>query len=426
MNWLRRNKHQTEYECCGERLSAYLDCELSAEERAAVEQHLATCEDCRWNLETLRQTVEWTRNCAPVRVPRSFTIPVEIAAPQAVRARRPAWGLPLLQGATALVALLFVVVVAGDLFMGGTAPRSEPQMVAIQATAVMDQASTAKKVQVTQVVELVVAAPTVAVEAAVEMPLSEPAVAKAAPTEPPAVLLLPPEEPAVAVVGPTAAPTGGGVGGGETAVSETMEILAVAAEPSLEAARAAATSTPTVTLELSAAMPWLTQPLTVQVTLTEWMTAEEALELVVTPTETAVPAVYPTVAAAPTRSLLPSPTAVPAAEMEAPEPAPTGTADGHAEQDATTVAEVEEAYNAATPAEAPAALASGPEATAVAAAPEGYGVEQGAEASEEREATETTRGTARSWVIVAEVALGAIFVLLALATVVVMLRRRAR
>ncbi len=165
MNWFRRNKHRIKDECCAESLSAYLDCELSAEERAALERHLVKCEDCRWKLETLRQTVEWTRDCAPVRLPRVFTIPVETAAPKAVKARRPAWALPVLQGATALVAVLFIFVVAGDLFLGGSAPRSasQPQMVALQATAVMDQATTAQQVEVTQVVEYAVVAPTVAV-----------------------------------------------------------------------------------------------------------------------------------------------------------------------------------------------------------------------------------------------------------------------
>jgi len=89
MNWLRRKLDRTEDECCGERLSAYIDRQLTPEERVALERHLAECEDCRWNLETLRQTVEWARSSAPVRLPRVFTIPVESAAPQAVRARRP-------------------------------------------------------------------------------------------------------------------------------------------------------------------------------------------------------------------------------------------------------------------------------------------------------------------------------------------------
>jgi predicted anti-sigma-YlaC factor YlaD len=40
-----------------ERFSAYLDGELAAEDRAAVEAHLATCIQCRTNLEQFRRTL---------------------------------------------------------------------------------------------------------------------------------------------------------------------------------------------------------------------------------------------------------------------------------------------------------------------------------------------------------------------------------
>jgi anti-sigma factor RsiW len=40
-----------------ERMSAYVDGELPAEEKAAVEQHLATCTQCRTNLQQFRETM---------------------------------------------------------------------------------------------------------------------------------------------------------------------------------------------------------------------------------------------------------------------------------------------------------------------------------------------------------------------------------
>jgi anti-sigma factor RsiW len=40
-----------------ERMSAYVDGELPAEEKAAVEQHLATCTQCRTNLQRFRETI---------------------------------------------------------------------------------------------------------------------------------------------------------------------------------------------------------------------------------------------------------------------------------------------------------------------------------------------------------------------------------
>jgi anti-sigma factor RsiW len=41
-----------------ERFSAYLDGELTPEERTAVDRHLATCIQCRTNLDQLRRTVD--------------------------------------------------------------------------------------------------------------------------------------------------------------------------------------------------------------------------------------------------------------------------------------------------------------------------------------------------------------------------------
>lgn len=40
-----------------EGLSAYLEGELSAEERAKIDQHLATCIQCRTSLERFRRTI---------------------------------------------------------------------------------------------------------------------------------------------------------------------------------------------------------------------------------------------------------------------------------------------------------------------------------------------------------------------------------
>ena len=40
-----------------ERMSAYVEGELPGEEKAAVEQHLATCIQCRTNLQRFRETI---------------------------------------------------------------------------------------------------------------------------------------------------------------------------------------------------------------------------------------------------------------------------------------------------------------------------------------------------------------------------------
>jgi anti-sigma factor RsiW len=156
-----RTKHQY-YE---DRLSAYLDGELAPQEQDAVRRHLTTCKACQWDLDTLQATAQWTSELPIVPLPRVFTIPATTQPARAVWRR---WSfVPVLQGATALVALLLFFAVAGDLllsgFGGGRAP--EPMLMQEQASVI---------VEATQVVELVTEA-----EAPVAPPAAEVAVERA-------------------------------------------------------------------------------------------------------------------------------------------------------------------------------------------------------------------------------------------------------
>ena len=230
---------------------------------------------------------------------------------------------------------------------------------------------------------------------------------------------------------PTVAAEAGGIGGGEPAVSVTMDALAATVGTSFEtpqgAPRVGATSGATVTLESTAATPLLTQPLTVQVTLTVWMTAEHASIRALSATATAAAAAQSADAAAPTQDLLLLPTAEPAVETAAPAAAPVETADGEMEQGVETMAVTEEGYNAAIPTEAPSALLPGPGPTVIAAAPGVRDAEQEKQAViEEPGIMGTLRETVVPWFSLAEIVLGAAFVLLALATAVVMLRWQPR
>jgi hypothetical protein len=144
----------TEHGYFEERLSAYLDGELTPGEVEAVEQHLEACPACQWNLETLGQTIQWTRELPTLTVPRVFTIPVS-AEPERPARRR--WSfVPVLQGATALIALLLVFAVAGDLMFGDLSTGSAPDM-ALQQEAVSSSME-----------------PTQVAEKAVEEPATEP------------------------------------------------------------------------------------------------------------------------------------------------------------------------------------------------------------------------------------------------------------
>jgi len=111
-----RNFGQSEHQRVEEMLSAYIDGELTPEERARVERHLAQCEACARNLRTLRQTVGLLRELPTVPVPRSFVLR---PAARPVRAR-PTYAY--FKWATALAAALLVVALAGDFILTGLAP----------------------------------------------------------------------------------------------------------------------------------------------------------------------------------------------------------------------------------------------------------------------------------------------------------------
>ncbi|MCH8087743.1 MAG: zf-HC2 domain-containing protein [Chloroflexi bacterium] len=57
-----------------DKLSEYLDDRLDAEERARIEGHLEGCDQCRQELESLRETIGLLRRVALVEPPRSFKL----------------------------------------------------------------------------------------------------------------------------------------------------------------------------------------------------------------------------------------------------------------------------------------------------------------------------------------------------------------
>ncbi len=182
-----RKTEETGHDHVRERLSDYLDGQLLGKERQAVEEHLAACSSCRWDLQTLRQTVLWTRNLPTMPVPRSFTLPVPAGAP--ARAARPRWRLvPAFQLATALVAVLLFFAVAGDLTLTNMRPASMP------APAIRQEA--AENVVETVVVEAEVTEEASLLQAVPAEPAPETAMEKSA--EPaPGARVLPTEVPLV-------------------------------------------------------------------------------------------------------------------------------------------------------------------------------------------------------------------------------------
>jgi hypothetical protein len=127
-------------------LSMYLDGRTSRAERALVEHHLKSCADCARNLAALSATVKAVQELPHVRAPRSFALPRSMAK----QPRSTPWLYPLLRSATAIATLLFVIVVAGDVYTRGTlstsAPKAAPAalpstLIAMQAAATPAQES---------------------------------------------------------------------------------------------------------------------------------------------------------------------------------------------------------------------------------------------------------------------------------------------
>ena len=206
-----------------EHLSAYLDGQVTPEERRQVESHLRTCPQCAWELESLRHTVSLLRQVRQVAVPRPLTLREIDVRP--ARTPQRVWLLPYLQGATALVSLLLVVLVAGDLLLGlGRAPQARPLAQPVPAVAPAPLAGT-------------LPAERAAGEATAEVALAKVPAAPGTPAteEAPMAAALPAEEGGPqAAEGGEAAPSGEAVLGGETeATASPSPVMRALGEPTM-------------------------------------------------------------------------------------------------------------------------------------------------------------------------------------------------
>jgi anti-sigma factor RsiW len=123
MSELGMNEGKRVHRYVAARLSAYVDGEVSHRERRRIESHLASCEACRAELRALRWTVDLLRQTPPVKAPRLFVVREADLVKERPRARA-RMPLQVTQWATAVVALLFVLVVGVDLLAGRGLPRA--------------------------------------------------------------------------------------------------------------------------------------------------------------------------------------------------------------------------------------------------------------------------------------------------------------
>lgn len=112
-----------------EALSAYLDGQLAPKERQLLEARMQSRADLRAAQEELRRTREVLRARLSVRAPRNFTLTPEMVG---LRPRkRPTVVLfPALRLTSALSSLLFILVVLGDLLVGGR--LASPPLMAVE------------------------------------------------------------------------------------------------------------------------------------------------------------------------------------------------------------------------------------------------------------------------------------------------------
>ena len=168
-----------------EALSAYLDGQLNAEERARLEARLAADPALRAELEALRHAVMLLHELPPVPLPRNFILPQTAGArPRPASASRPrlAWAAPLLTAATAAVSLLFVVVLGGRLLFSGAArmgsapaPEAQLRLEAEAPQEAMEPSVVGEAVEAVEAEKAIPLAtePAVAVEAAEEASVAE-------------------------------------------------------------------------------------------------------------------------------------------------------------------------------------------------------------------------------------------------------------
>ena len=156
-------------------LSAYVDGELSARETQLIETHLAHCDACAKELHTLRYTKELVAQMPTPSLPRSFIIRQADLEKQPEAAPRGFWRLQsglaytYLKGATAIIAIAFALLVAGDQFaqfrLGAQPIMAPAEESYVQKIVIEPTTLTSERPEIKAIVE---SAPPVGVEKEIE------------------------------------------------------------------------------------------------------------------------------------------------------------------------------------------------------------------------------------------------------------------
>jgi hypothetical protein len=267
-------------------LSTYMDGELAAQDQQRVEAHLAYCHACAEDLRTLRYTRALLVKAPAPRIPRSFVVrraDLEEGPDTAPRrAFRPGSRLVYgyLRGATAVVTMAFVLLVAGDLIgqfgLGARQPVLAPAEEAVVEKAVAVEHTQVPQLQVEQEpITVESALPAEVEKVVVPAATPSPAARQVSPTPEPAALDKEREIESLAVpeVAPTQVPAAAASPPTEGTATEkaygTDAILSPAAQltvmppsptalPSTPTGRPSVTPEPTRTALQRRGRPWLT------------------------------------------------------------------------------------------------------------------------------------------------------------------------
>jgi hypothetical protein len=114
-------RHPNDWERQREQLSAYIDGELSADERAELERHIPGCPECQEALGELRRVHDLLAALPMPKAPRSFALPLDTrlpaqlaqSSPQRTAPRRSRAGLIQWAGAIAATIGLFLLLGGG-------------------------------------------------------------------------------------------------------------------------------------------------------------------------------------------------------------------------------------------------------------------------------------------------------------------------
>jgi hypothetical protein len=104
-----------------EALSAYLDGQLSTNDRIRLEELLTERPEMRVALKDLRRTRDFMRNQPSLRAPRNFTLSPQLAGIR-IKERGSSFAFPVLSAVSALASILLVLVFVSDMLITGAGP----------------------------------------------------------------------------------------------------------------------------------------------------------------------------------------------------------------------------------------------------------------------------------------------------------------